>query len=156
MTAVWVLGDQLSRRRGPLADDPERVLFVESTGFARRRRYHPQKLALVFTAMRHLADDLRSDGVDVVYERADTFGEGLDAYFDRFPGDELVVQRPATHGATERLRALVEDGGGSLRVVQNEQFVCSRAAFDDWASERGGDAYNHEAFYRWMRRETGY
>ena len=156
MTAVWVLGDQLSRQRGPLADDPERVLFVESEAFTQRRRYHPQKLTLVFAAMRTLADDLRSDGVDVVYECTETFGDGLDAYFDRHPGDELVVQRPPAHGATARLRNLVESRGGALRVVENEQFVCSPTAFDEWAAERSGDAYNHEAFYRWMRRRTGY
>jgi len=156
MTAVWVLGDQLSRERGPLADDPDRALFVEASEFARRRRYHPQKLALVFAAMRNLADDLRAAGVEVVYERADTFAEGLDAYFDAHPGDELLVQRPATHGAADRLRDLVEARGGSLRVVRNEQFICSPAEFDEWAADRDGDAYSHEAFYRWMRRETGY
>ncbi|CQH53382.1 cryptochrome/photolyase-related protein [Halobacterium hubeiense] len=156
MTAVWVLGDQLSRERGPLADDPDRVLFVEASEFARRRRYHPQKLTLVFAAMRNLADDLRADGVDVVYERADSFAAGLDAYFDAHPGDELVVQRPATHGAADRLRELVTERGGSLRVVENEQFLCSPDDFDEWADDRDGDAYSHEAFYRWMRRETGY
>ncbi|MFB6071471.1 MAG: cryptochrome/photolyase family protein [Halobacterium sp.] len=152
MTAVWVLGDQLSPRRGPLAADPDRALFVEAASFADRRRYHPQKLMLVFAAMRHCRDELREDGVDVVYERCETFGEGLDAYFDAYPGDELVVQRPPTHGAEARLRELVESRGGRLRVVDNEQFRCSRDQFDDWM---GDPPFEHEAFYRRMRRETG-
>jgi len=154
MPAVWVLGDQLSRDRGPLADDPERALFVEAREFATRRRYHPQKLALAFAAMRNFANDLRERGVDVVYERCETFGDGLDAYFEAYPGDELVVQRPASHGAADRLRRLVDARGGSLRVVENEQFLCSPAAFDEWAADREG--YSHESFYRWMRRRTGY
>lgn len=153
MTAVWVLGDQLSRRHGPLADDPKRVLLVEAAAFARRRRYHPQKLTLVFAAMRHLRDDLRADGVEVVYEQAETFGDGLDAYFEQHPDDELVVQRPPTHGAAQRLRELVEERGGDLTVVPNGNFICSPERFDEWAD---GDAYSHEAFYRMMRRETGY
>jgi deoxyribodipyrimidine photolyase-related protein len=153
MTAVWVLGDQLSRQRGPLADDPERVLLVEAASFARRRQYHPQKLTLVFAAMRNLRDDLRADGVDVVYERAETFGDGLEAYFDKYPGDELVLQRPPAHGTAQRLRELVEARGGRLTVVSNENFVCSRERFDEWAD---GDSYSHEAFYRMLRRETGY
>jgi deoxyribodipyrimidine photolyase-related protein len=153
MTAVWVLGDQLSRGRGPLADHPERVLLVEASEFASRRPYHPQKLTLVFAAMRNLRDALRADGVEVVYEQAETFGEGLDAYFDHHPGDELVVQRPPTHGAEQQLRELVESRGGTLTVVPNENFVCSRERFDEWADS---DSYSHEAFYRTMRRETGY
>ncbi|MFC3478840.1 cryptochrome/photolyase family protein [Halobacterium litoreum] len=153
MTTVWVLGDQLSRRRGPLADDPDRVLLVEARAFAERRRYHPQKLALVFTAMRRLRDELRADGVDVVYERCETFGEGLDAYFDTHPGDELVVQRPPAHGAADRLRDLVESRGGSLRVVRNRNFLTTREQFDGWL---GDPPFEHETFYRAVRRETGY
>jgi deoxyribodipyrimidine photolyase-related protein len=154
MTAVWVLGDQLSRRQGPLADDPDRVVMVEAAAFARRRRYHPQKLVLVFAAMRHLRDDLRDDGVEVVYERAETFGEGLDAYFEQYPGDDLVVQRPASHGAADRLRRLVEARGGSLDVVANQNFLCPPAQFDDWQGTE--PPFSHESFYREMRRETGY
>ncbi|MDH5020867.1 cryptochrome/photolyase family protein [Halobacterium rubrum] len=154
MTAVWVLGDQLSRRQGPLADDPDRVVMVEAPAFARRRRYHPQKLVLVFAAMRHLRDELREDGVEVVYERAETFGEGLDAYFEQYPGDDLVVQRPASHGSADRLRRLVEARGGSLDVVANANFVCPPAQFDEWQGTE--PPFDHESFYREMRRETGY
>ena len=154
MTTVWVLGDQLSRRRGPLAADPDRVLLVEASAFASRRRYHPQKLVLVFAAMRNLRDELRADGVEVVYERAETFGDGLDAYFEQYPGDDLVVQRPASHGAADRLRDLVESRGGSLEVVPNENFRCPAAQFEDWQGTE--PPFDHESFYREMRRETGY
>jgi len=128
--------------------------MVEAAEFARRRRYHPQKLVLVFAAMRHLRDDLRADGVEVVYERAETFAEGLDAYFDRYPGDDLVVQRPASHGAADRLRTLVESRGGSLDVVPSGNFLCSSAQFDEWQGTE--PPFDHESFYREMRRETGY
>ncbi|AAG19190.1 MULTISPECIES: cryptochrome/photolyase family protein [Halobacterium] len=154
MTTVWVLGNQLTRTAGPLTDDPDRVLLIEAAALARRRRYHPQKLCMVFAAMRHFRDELRDDGVDVVYERAETFGAGLDAYFDAHPGDDLVVQRPANHGTADRLRELVAARGGSLRVVANAQFRCSPAQFDDWMGTE--PPFKHRPFYRHMRRETGY
>lgn len=156
---VWVLGDQLTLHDGPLAADPERVLMVESTGFADRREYHPRKLATVFAAMRHLRDHLRSDGVEVVYERTETFDDALDAFFDEHPEETLIVQRPASHGSTGRLRELVADRGGSLETVANAKFRCSPETFDEWyeEAERSGssDGYDHEAFYRFMRRRTG-
>ncbi len=161
---IWVLGDQLSRTHGPLADvDPEtdRVLMIEATAFADRHPYHAQKLALVFAAMRHVRDELREEGITVDYQRAETFGEGLDSHFEHHPGDALTVVEPASYGAGERLEAMVDDRGGSLECVPDPTFLCSPEGFDEWLDSDGdaptdvGDV-RHEDFYRWMRRRTGY
>lgn len=74
---VWLLGDQLHPEHHVL-DGADRVVLVEATAFADRRPYHPQKLGLVFAAMRHARDRLRDTGYDVAYRRADTFGDALD------------------------------------------------------------------------------
>ena len=152
---VFVLGNQLLRTGGPLASDPDdRVLFVEAREFARRHPYHPHKLTLVFSAMRHLRDELRAAGREVAYHRVETFAEGLDAHFESHPGDDLVVMRPPSHGAQSRLRDLVEERGGTLTVVRNESFLIDPETFDEWAGE--GTSLRHENFYRFVRRETGY
>ncbi|MFB6083107.1 MAG: cryptochrome/photolyase family protein [Halorientalis sp.] len=151
---VLVLGDQLTRTVGPLADHDGRVLLIEAREFARRHPYHPHKLALVFAAMRRFRDRLRADGFTVDYRQCETFADGLDAHFAEYPDDDLTVVRPSSHGGADRLRELVADAGGSLTVVEDERFLCSRAAFDAWASDR--DGLTHESFYRYMRRETGY
>jgi len=155
---VLVLGDQLTTAVGPLsAVEPgtERVLMVEARAFARRKPYHPHKLVLVFAAMRQFRDRLRDAGHTVEYRQAETFGDALDDHLEAHPGDELTVMRPASHGAADRLRSLVAARGGSLTVVENELFLCSRERFDDWADGRDRP-YRHEQFYRMMRRETGY
>jgi deoxyribodipyrimidine photolyase-related protein len=153
---IWVLGDQLSRTVGPLsrADSDERVLMIEAHDFARRHAYHPHKLALVFSAMRHLRDELRADGYEVAYYDADTFGDALSEYFDDHPDDSLVTMKPASYGAEDRLADLVTSHGGSLEIVENETFLCSEARFDEFANGKG--SFDHESFYRMMRRETGY
>jgi len=151
---VLVLGDQLTRR-GPLADSDERVLMIESHSFARRLPYHPHKLALVFAAMRAFRDELEATGREVVYLECETFEAGFRSYFERHPGDELVLMRPPSDGAESRLRTLVEDAGGVLTAVDNELFLCSREAFAGWVAGRSRP-YRHERFYRFMRRETGY
>ena len=156
---VWVLGDQLHPDAGPLADcspDEERVLLVESRGFARRMPYHSQKLTLVFAAMRHFRDDLRDAGYEVEYRRAETFADALDAHFADYPDDLLCAMEPASHGAGDRLRELVADAAGEkghLTLVENDLFCCSPDEFDD----RFPDAIpRQETFYRWMRTRTGY
>jgi deoxyribodipyrimidine photolyase-related protein len=157
---VWVLGDQLTTHVGPLTDSPdEPVLLAEAHDFARRMPYHPQKLTLLFSAMRHFRDELRESGLDVVYRQADTFSEALEVHFEAFPDDELRVMEPASHGAGERLRRIASEAGGTLELVENESFLVSPAEFDEWADGDEGDSskrFRHEEFYRWMRRKTGY
>jgi deoxyribodipyrimidine photolyase-related protein len=154
--SILVLGDQLSKRHGPLAARPdESVVVIESASFARRLPYHPHKLTLVFSAMRHFRDALRDAGRTVYYYQRETFGDGLDAHFRDHPNDDLVMMRPASHGAAERMQGLVADRGGDLEIVDNEMYLCSRSEFDQWATDQSG-TYRHEDFYRHVRRETGY
>ena len=153
----WVLGTQLHPEAGPLGRAPEgsRVLLIEAHDFARRMRYHHQKLTIVFAGMRQFRDELRERGYDVEYVQADTFGDGLETYFERHPDDELVQMRSPSHRSAETFETLADDAGGSLEVVPNELFVGTREAFDRWANETDREPFRHETFYRWMRRQTG-
>ena len=152
---VWALGTQLTEQCGPLARASEgcRVLLIEAHEFARRMPYHHQKLTLVFAAMRQFRDRLRDAGYEVTYIKAETFGEGLTEFFAENPDSTLVSMRSPSYGSERRFRDLVAEAEGDLRVVQNELFVSTRQAFDDWAN--GDGQFKHEQFYRWMRRESG-
>jgi deoxyribodipyrimidine photolyase-related protein len=151
---VLVLGDQLTRQVGPLDANPDaRVLMIEATEFARRHPYHPHKLTLVFSAMRHFRDRLRAAGREVDYRQVEEFADGFAAHFDAHPDDHVVTMRPPSHGASERLERLATEAGGDLTLVENDLFLCSPAAFDEWDD---GGRLRHEDFYRFMRRRTGY
>jgi deoxyribodipyrimidine photolyase-related protein len=151
----WVLGTQLTDRSGPLAraGDGSRVLLIESHGFADRHPYHHQKLTLVFAAMRHFRDRLAAEGYDVRYHEADDFSAGLAEFFDENPDATLVAMRSPSEGSGREFRSLVNEAGGSLRLVENELFCSTPAAVDDWLESESG--LRHEEFYRWMRRSTG-
>ncbi|WP_256544854.1 cryptochrome/photolyase family protein [Halobellus inordinatus] len=152
---VWLLGDQLHPDAAPLGS-ADHVLLIEAHAFAERRPYHPQKLTLVFSAMRHFRDDLRDRGYDVTYLQAETFGDALDRYFEVNPGDDLLGLRSPSHGADDRRRELVSERGGTLTLVENDLFLTSREQFDDWAGERDeNETFRQEGWYRHVRRETG-
>ncbi len=73
-TLCLVLGDQLSPKiAGLRAIDPERdtILLCEVMEEARYVPHHPQKIAFLFSAMRHFAEDLRQKGYRVRYVRLD-------------------------------------------------------------------------------------
>ncbi|WP_138005960.1 cryptochrome/photolyase family protein [Halalkalirubrum salinum] len=152
---VWVLGDQLSTNCGPI-EHADHVLMIEAHAFGDRHRYHPQKLLTVFAAMRSFRDRLRESDYEVTYLRAETFGAALDRYFEASPGDDLVIMEPPSHGAGDRLEAMVEARGGTLTRVENELFLTTPAEFDAWAGKHTDDrTYRQENWYRHVRRETG-
>jgi deoxyribodipyrimidine photolyase-related protein len=152
---VLVLGDQLSRRHGPLADRPDDdVLLVESSAFAERLPYHPHKLTLVFSAMRHFRDHLREQGRTVHYVQNETFEDGFEQYAAGHSDTTLHCLRPPTHGSANGLRQAATAAGLDIEFVDNDCFLCDAETFDEWASDREG--YRNEDFYRFMRRETGY
>ena len=94
-TVPWILGTQLHPDVGPLARAPSgsRVLLIEAHDFARRKPYHHDKLAIMFSGMRHFRDELEDAGYDVVYLKAPTFRDALAEYFERYPDDELIQMR---------------------------------------------------------------
>ncbi|WP_311173648.1 cryptochrome/photolyase family protein [Halobellus ordinarius] len=166
---VWLLGDQLYPEAAPL-QSAERVLLIEAHAFAERHRYHPQKLTLVFSAMRHFRDALRDRGYDVTYLQAETFGDGLDRYFAANPDDELVGMRSPSHGSDERRQQLVADRDSTLTLVENDLFLTTRETFEAWADDGRSDGesasdgdddpvnvgpYRQENWYRHVRRKTG-
>ncbi|MFB6153220.1 MAG: cryptochrome/photolyase family protein [Halodesulfurarchaeum sp.] len=159
---AWVLGDQLSLRDGPAARY-DKVLLIESNRFAARKQYHPQKLTVVFSAMRHFRDRLREDGMTVHYEVSPDFETGLARFFEANPDVTLEVMAPTSHRARVGLKRAVDTAGGDIEVVGNQMFLCSTAAFEAWLGDQVGTSQpdpgaipKHETFYRWMRRRTGY
>ncbi|MFB6310699.1 MAG: cryptochrome/photolyase family protein [Salinirussus sp.] len=152
---VLVLGNQLTREVGPVAARPdEPVVMIEADNLAGRLPYHPHKLVLVFSAMRHFRDGLRAAGRRVQYHETEEFAEGLRNHLAEHPGDDLIGMRPVAHGAADKLQTVVESAGGNLTFVENDLFLSSPAQFERWAGDRE-PPYRHEQFYRFLRRERG-
>jgi deoxyribodipyrimidine photolyase-related protein len=152
---VWVLGDQLNRRIGALADaDPSthRVLLVESTGLLGGRRWHRQRLHLVITAMRRFASELAAEGFDVDLRRAPTLVDGLTTHVAEHRPSSVLLTEPNSWDLRERITRL--DAGIPIRTVRSNQFLCHHGDFAAWAD--GRRQLKMEDFYRWRRADTGY
>jgi deoxyribodipyrimidine photolyase-related protein len=159
---VWILGDQLTPDHPALAALSERfgaagarrrcrVLLVESTSVLAWRRYHRQKLVLVWSAMRHFAADLRAAGWTVDQREAATFAEAVRAWIEQHGIAELHVMEPAERpfrGAIERLTLSLP-----LRWHPSNAFLWSREDFAAWA--RPYRQLRMELFYRQGRRRFG-
>ncbi len=155
-----VLGDQLSFDISALAGlDPERdiVLMMEVMEENTYVLHHKQKIALVLSAMRHFAYQLRQRGVSVDYvqldapDNTDSLTTEVQRAVARHAPDRLVVTEPGEW----RVQAMVEGWaaltGRSIEVRTDGRFLASRARFAAWA--RGRRTWRMEHFYREMRRE---
>ena len=151
LDTVWVLGDQLNRSIGALADaDPatHRVLLVESIAKLGSKRWHVQRAHFVITSMRRFAGELRDAGFEVDYRRADTLRVGYEAHVAEFAPGTVRVSEPASIDGLVLLRSL------EVEVVRSNQFLCHYDDFAGWAN--GRSSFKMEDFYRWQRRRLGY
>jgi deoxyribodipyrimidine photolyase-related protein len=159
---ILVLGDQLTPDLSSLAGaDPacDLVLMAELQDEATYVRHHKKKIAFLFSAMRHFAEELRGAGWSVDYvtlgsadSRASFTGQIAQAVAQYQP-QRIVV----TEAAEWRVAQEIEGWRGRFSipvdVLPDRRFLCSAAAFRAWAQDR--KQLRMEYFYRAMRRQTG-
>ncbi|MFG1172206.1 cryptochrome/photolyase family protein [Erwiniaceae bacterium CAU 1747] len=153
-----VLGDQLSFDLASLRElDAARdaVLLVEVREEARHVPHHPQKIALIFSAMRHFARALQQQGICVHYVRLDdphnsgsVPGE-LMRWWSQLQPEELHL----TECGDWRLEQSIRDCGLPVHWHTDRRFICSRQEFAAWAEDK--KQLRMEFFYREMRRKSG-
>ncbi|MGC9348827.1 MAG: cryptochrome/photolyase family protein [Anaerolineae bacterium] len=158
-TTAWILGDQLTYQHPALAElsTGDVVLMVESAGRAEARPWHKQKLAFIWSAMRHFAQKLRDKGVGVDYHKLPSspvdLRDTLRAHLRKYQPDRLLLMETAEFGRAAALASLARDIGVKTTVLDNTMFLSSREAFAREA--KGKTSLVMEHFYRDMRRKTG-
>ncbi|MGB3171003.1 MAG: cryptochrome/photolyase family protein, partial [Rhodococcus sp. (in: high G+C Gram-positive bacteria)] len=139
---LWLFGDQLGPHFHSTPDHGHReVLLIESTRAAQRRRFHRQKLHLVLSGMRHLAEEL---GERATYLRAESYRDALEEF-----GRPVLVFEPTSHAAERFVQRLAEEGVVE-DVLPTPMFALGRADFAEWAGNR--HQFRMETFYRDQRR----
>jgi len=163
MTAlVLVAGDQLTPGLASLkAIDRGRdqVLMAELADEVDYVPHHVAKTALIFSAMRHFAEQLQGLGHRVFYHRYDrqsairSFGDAIEAHCRDHAIDEVVLTRPGEWRVLEQFERLEKRLGIPVHVLEDERFVSTPAEFAQWAGDR--KQLRMEFFYRRMRKKTG-
>ena len=159
--SVWILGDQLLAGHPALTAaeqvagrDGARVVLVESAARAGRLPYQRKKLVLLFSAMRHYADELRDQGWQVDCIWAETTLAGLQVHVAHHrPAELLVMAASEIAGRRWQQGKLAEQLGLPVRVLPNSQFLSGR--FDPFPTAKPDQWVVLENFYRAMRRRFG-
>ena len=128
--------------------------MAEVASEARYVQHNRHKIVLIFAAMRHFCDELRSLGFTVHYFAYSTEGPAtlLEAVKTALESCEVAELRCGEPG---EYRLLSEMQQWALpipvRLIEDDRFLCTPAAFAAWAE--GRKQLRMEYFYRIMRRQ---
>ncbi len=149
-----VFGDQLTRGLSSLRDHAagDVVLMMEVVEEATYVKHHKQKLTLIFSAMRHFAEELRHAGINVDYVTLDdpantnSFSSEVQRATQRHKPAQVIVTEPGEW----RVLEMMKRWGAEIR--NDDRFFATPASFALWA--KGRKELRMEFFYREMRRAS--
>ncbi len=159
---ILILGDQLSPSISSLDGvdkEQDTLLLCEVMAEATYVGHHKKKIAFIFSAMRHFAEELREAGYRVRYTTIDD--EDNAGSFTGEVRRAVTVIDPLAICVTEagewRVKSELESLEGAVGVPveirPDTRFLATQDEFRDWAD--GRKSLTMEYFYREMRRKTG-
>ncbi|MEM7208617.1 MAG: cryptochrome/photolyase family protein [Pseudomonadota bacterium] len=153
-----LLGDQLSPRLLDHADkESDLLLMAEVMQEASYVPHHKKKIAFLFSAMRHFAEELQTFGWHVHYTKLDDDDNSgsIVGEIKRVANFHCInttaCVAPGEWRLHEAYTELAQDI--DLEIIEDPRFLISRGDFADWA--KGRKLYRLEDFYRFMRQSTG-
>jgi len=159
-TVRLILGDQLSHHNPVLQGanpDTDWILLAEVAEEAGYVRHNRHKIALIFSAMRHFAGELKQRGFQVIYRH---FDEGVatleQAVAEALAGTEaakVAVTEAGEYRLRDAMRGWQDRLGAPVQILEDTRFLASSADFEGWAE--GRKQLRMEYFYREMRKRHG-
>lgn len=150
---IWVLGDQLSIHHTALdarlwQKQNTPVILIESSNYVKKRPYHRQKLVLVWSAMRHFAEELKLVGWPVTYQITENFWQPLKSWIKDNKITELWIMNPNNRDFNKLINEL--SNLVKINLIPNNQFFWNQEEFKTWAKSR--KRLLLEDFYRESRK----
>ena len=159
---IPVLGDQLTHALASLRGvDPANaiVLMMEVQEETTYVRHHKRKIALILSAMRHFAAELREAGWTVDYiklddpENSGSFTGEVVRAAERHRATSIRVVEPGEWRVMTAMGSWKDRCNIPVDVLADDRFICGILEFQTWAQAR--NELRMEFFYREMRRKTG-
>ncbi|WP_283193536.1 cryptochrome/photolyase family protein [Rhizobium sp. AN80A] len=159
---ILILGDQLCPQISSLDGankNQDVVLMCEVMAEAAYVGHHKKKIAFIFSAMRHFADELREAGFAVRYTKIDdadnggSFTSELKRAIESVTPEAICVTEPGEWRVLEEMKRWSKSLGMPVEIRPDSRFICSHEEFETWAA--GRKSLTMEFFYRDMRRRTG-
>ena len=153
-----VLGDQLSQNITSLKNlrkEDDKILMMEVVNEATYVNHHKKKLILIFSAMRHFAEDLKKQGYTVIYSKinnsSNTFTEELVKQCKNTKPKKIVIAHPGEYRVLQEIKKWKKIVKIPVSIVEDERFFCNINEFEKWAASK--KELKMETFYQMMRKK---
>ena len=153
-----VLGDQLSQNITSLKNlrkEDDKILMMEVVNEATYVNHHKKKLILIFSAMRHFAEDLKKQGYTVIYSKinnsSNTFTEELVKQCKNTKPKKIVITHPGEYRVLQEIKKWKKIVKIPVSIVEDERFFCNINEFEKWAASK--KELKMETFYQMMRKK---
>ncbi|QTK82895.1 Deoxyribodipyrimidine Photolyase-Like Protein [Agrobacterium tumefaciens] len=159
---ILILGDQLSPSISSLDGvdkEQDTLLLCEVMAEATYVGHHKKKIAFIFSAMRHFAEELREAGYRVRYttiddeDNAGSFTGEVKRAVTAIDPLAICVTEAGEWRVKSELESLEGAVGVPVEIRPDTRFLATQREFRDWAE--GRKSLTMEYFYREMRRKTG-
>lgn len=155
----FIFSDQLSHSISSLTDiNKKDIIFLcEVLEEATYVKHHPKKIAFLFAAMRHFAEELTELGYQVKYTKltdpsnTHTLNGEILRIVNQFHITQIIITEPSEY----RLKVMTDTWSKLCNIPiitrPDNRFFCSQREFAIWA--QGKKQLRMEYFYREMRRK---
>lgn len=159
-TLRLILGDQLSHTISSLDGydkENDSVLMCEVISEASYVKHHKKKIAFLFSAMRHFANELIELGYNVCYIKLDdplNTGSFLGEITRQTEGesiDKIVLTQPSEYRVLSDCQSWQKKLGCAVDIRPDDRFLSTPEAFSNWAV--GRKQIRMEYFYRNIRQQ---
>ncbi|MEM7618555.1 MAG: cryptochrome/photolyase family protein [Pseudomonadota bacterium] len=157
-----ILGDQLSHTISSLQGcdkDTDVIWMCEVMEEATYVKHHKKKIAFLFSAMRHFAEELREKGYNVRYTKLDdtdnsgSFQAEMERAVKECKPEKIIITTPGEHRVLKDMQGWRDKFNIDVDILPDDRFLCRPEEFAEWAD--GRKQFRMEYFYREMRKKYG-
>jgi len=155
---IIILGDQLSLDISSLEKirkNEDKILMMEVSNEIEYANHHKKKLVLIFSAMRHFANELKKNGFDITYVEFDkseeNFTQELERQCKKLNPKSIKITHPSEYRVLDEVKKWEKVLGIAVTVLDDSRFFCKIDEFSDWANSR--KELKMELFYQKMRKK---
>lgn len=156
-----VLFDQLTHDVSALQGidiNEDIVLICEVRNETNYVKHHKKKIAFLFSAMRHFAQELQDKGVQVRYVKLDDEGNAgsftgeIKRALEAHKISRIISTFPGEYRVLEEMKTWQVKFGIDVEIRNDDRFLATPEEFANWAN--GRKQLRMEYFYRDMRQAT--
>ena len=155
-----ILGDQLSHKISSLQDVNKKsdiIMMCEVWQEATYVGHHKKKIAFIFSAMRHFAEELKKKSYKVHYVKLDTvnksssFESEVAKAVKKLKIDQVIVTEASEYRVLKNIETWAKKIKRPVEIREDNRFFCSKNEFKKWSA--GRSSLTMEFFYRHLRKK---